>query len=238
MERTLYLTLFCMLLCIPVSASPKAEIYLAFISNDMAGWKHTISQMNAKRNGSESYLLELVNYQYGYIAWCIGNKKENEAKQWLQEAERNLTEIEKKTSNQSIVRAYKSAFCGFKIGLSNIKAPILGPKSIYYAESAMRLDPQNPFGYIQYANAYYYMPAIFGGSKKKALDYYLKAETLMRTHRQDWNYLSLLTNIANAYAETGNTKTAKVWYEKILKTEPDYLWVKNELYPKLINRIN
>jgi len=30
---------------------------------------------------------------------------------------------------------------------------------------------------------------------------------------------------------------AKKYYEKILKIEPEFLWVKNELYPQLLKKI-
>lgn len=243
MERAIYyLGFMWLLVCIESNANNRTEIYHAFISNDMDKWKKTIEHMNSKMMQSDSYMFELVNYEYGYIAWCIGNKREKEAENWIIQAENLLSVLEKKTSNLSQVKAYRAAICGFKIGLNNFKAPFLGPKSISNAETAIRLDAQNPFGYIQYAHAYFYMPVLIGGSKKKAIDNYLKAETLMRSqkydNRQDWNYLALLTNIANGYAETGNYKQARLWFEKILKIEPTYLWVRDELYPKLLNKTN
>ena len=54
--------------------------------------------------------------------------------------------------------------------------------------------------------------------------------------KDDWNYLSLQTAIAQAYEETGKWGLAKLYYEKILKIEPDYSWVKNELYPAILKK--
>jgi len=54
--------------------------------------------------------------------------------------------------------------------------------------------------------------------------------------QQNWNYLSLLTSIARAYEATGRSAMAKLYYDKILKIAPDYLWVKNELYPKFLKK--
>ena len=54
--------------------------------------------------------------------------------------------------------------------------------------------------------------------------------------QQNWNYLSLLTSIAKAYEVTGRKAMAKLYYEKILKIEPNFMWVKNELYPKILNK--
>ena len=54
---------------------------------------------------------------------------------------------------------------------------------------------------------------------------------------EDWNYLSLLSMIAKTYTELKDFNQAKSYYEKILKIEPDFLWVKNELYPDLLKKI-
>ena len=35
-----------------------------------------------------------------------------------------------------------------------------------------------------------------------------------------------------------NLEEAKAYYEKALKAEPRFLWVKNELYPELIRKMN
>ena len=53
----------------------------------------------------------------------------------------------------------------------------------------------------------------------------------------DWNYLNLLTLIASAYEQLNDLQAAKRVYEIILKTEPSFLWVKNEVYPDLLKKI-
>ena len=82
------------------------------------------------------------------------------------------------------------------------------------------------------------MPAVFGGSKKKAIEYYLKAEKLMTVGdvKNDWNYLSTLTLIAGAYEELGNYEKAETYYLKILSISPQFTWVKNNLYPKFLSK--
>lgn len=243
MERKKYLTLTILLLFgfLSIYASNKTEIYKAYISNDMNLWKRTIDEMNQQKSKSNNFRLELLNYQYGYIAWCIGNKKNEIAESYIELGEKNIQVLEKTGSYASAVNAYKSAFYGYKIGLNKLKAPFIGPKSVDCAKLAMKQDTNNPYGYIQYGNSQFYMPAAFGGSKKLALDYYLKAKNLMERNPkeaiEDWNYLSLLSMIAKAYTELNDFKQAKTCYEKILKIEPDFLWVKNELYPELLKNI-
>ncbi len=243
MERKKYLTLAGLLLFgfLSIYASDKTEIYKAYINNDMNRWKQTIDHMNLQKTKSNDFRLELLNYQYGYIGWCIGKKKYKMAESYIELGEKNIQVLEKMNSYASLVNSYKSAFYGYRIGINILKAPFIGPKSVDCAKLAMKQDTNNPYGYIQYANSQFYMPAAFGGSKKLALDYYLKAKNLLERNPkeaiEDWNYLSLLSMIARAYTELNDFKQAKTCYEKILKIEPDFLWVKNELYPELLKKM-
>lgn len=243
MERKKFkLILIFLFFCVTsVKANYKTEVYNCYISNNMPKWKAVIDIMNSVSNKSNEFRLELANYQYGYVAWCIGNKKEDVAEKYLDDAEKNVGFLETSKYNLSMVYAYKSAFYGFRMGISNWKAPVLGPKSVDCAENAMKLDPNNAFACIQYANAQYYMPSIFGGSKTMALDYYKKAKVLMEKNPgstvQNWNYLSLLTSISQAFVDLNYLQSAKLYYEIILQKEPNFQWVKNELYPQLLTKI-
>jgi hypothetical protein len=55
---------------------------------------------------------------------------------------------------------------------------------------------------------------------------------------EDWNYLNLLTVIAQTYSYLKDYKLSKQYLEKILIIEPRFTWVKNELYPELIKKMN
>jgi len=222
-------------------AQNKAEIYSAYISGDMEQWKNVIDRMEEVKSRDNSFLLELVNYQYGYIAWAIGVKQNSEARRYLKLAEANLAVLEGNRYKLSMVNAYKAAFYGYRIGLNVLQAPFIGPKSVESANLAMKLDPSNPYGYIQYGNSQYYMPAMFGGSKEEAIKHYLKAEELMASDEEfaenNWNYLNLLTVLAQAFSETGDPASAKEYYDKILKIEPGFIWVKDQLYKDLMKNM-
>jgi len=243
MERTKYLILlfaFCSQLTY-AQTNYKKEIYDAYISNNMNKWKNTINSMNLQANKSTDLLFELTNYQYGYIAWCIGNKMNSTAEAYLKLGEKNIEILTQAAANASLINTYQSAFYAFRIGLNSLKAPFFGPKSLACSKKAMELDKNNPMGIIQYAKALYYMPTSFGGSKSLAVVNYKKAEKLMEAKpemlKHDWNYLNLLNDIAKAYEELKDNQNAKLYYEKILTIEPQFLWVKNESYPKLLKKI-
>ncbi|MBN2275431.1 MAG: hypothetical protein JXR41_11295 [Bacteroidales bacterium] len=241
MERPGYKMIFLFILAgfsYALQGNIKSDIYTAYISGDMQSWKQIMDEMDKNRSKKPGYVLELVNYQYGYIAWCLGNNREDEAKKYLDLAEENIEWLEKIRYNMSMVYAYKAAFYGYRIGLQTITAPFYGPKCIRYAKEAIASNKDNPYGYIQYGNAQYYMPSIFGGSKQEAIDYFLRAEELMEKSKEysvnNWNYLNLLTSIANSYIEARQPEKAKLYFEKILKIEPDYEWVKYNLYPQML----
>jgi tetratricopeptide (TPR) repeat protein len=243
MERPKYFVIVLLLLIaeITVAIGPyKIEVYNAYIGNRMDRWKAIIDKMDQEKTSETEFLLELINYQYGYIGWCIGNNHIRAAEKYLELAENNLERLEALNAGASITHAYKSAFYGFKIGLSRMRAPFFGPRSVRHARLAMEHDNRNPMGYIQYGNSQFYMPAVFGGSKKEAIVYFQKAQDLMEQDgdiKHDWNYLSLLTLIAQSFEEMKEHDRAKEYYEKILEIEPQFLWVKNELYPEFLQKM-
>jgi hypothetical protein len=244
MERTKYILIFIFCLCFypDLKSNYRSDIYDAYDFNDMKDWKKLIDKLDSVENKADNVVLELVNYQYGYIAWCIGNKKNEEAETYLARAEKNIENLESKKYNLSMINAYKSAFYGYRIGLNTLLAPFIGLKSSECAKMSIKLDSTNPFGFIQYANIQFYMPAVFGGSKAEALKYYLKAKMLMEKKPgfipEDWNYISLLTIIGKVYWALDDLQTTKIYFENIMKITRKYDWVKKEMYPQLLNEIN
>ena len=235
MERTKYLVIAFVLWFTVTKAQTynKDKIYNAYINGEMSQWKQIIDEMEEKTDKTKTFTLDLVNYHYGYIAWCIGNDKDQQAEEYLKKAQKHIERLERQNYKLSVVYAYKSAFIGFEIGLNPFYAPFIGSKSIEYAELAIEKNKKTHMAYIQLGNAQYYMPEMFGGSKTKAIDYYLKAKSLMENDKnnieKNWNYLNLLIIIAQAYTETGKKQTAKEYYQKILAIEPGFQWAKDGL---------
>lgn len=239
MERTSYLIIIFLLLLANAKAQNtyKDLIYNAYIYNNMSEWKNIVDKMQKQTNKTNDQKLELLNYQYGYIAWCIGNDLDKIANSYLNDANKICEELEKVSYKVNVLNAYKSAFIGFEIGIDTYKAPFLGSKSLNYAEKSIENDKNNYFGYIQLGNIFQHMPKAMGGSKKLALEYYETAQKIMENNssqiKNDWNYLNLLVLIAQVYTKLEMYNTAKTQYEKILKIEPNFTWVKNELLPEI-----
>jgi tetratricopeptide (TPR) repeat protein len=214
-------------------------IYNSFISGKMENWESTIKNMAEQKYHNTDYIIELINYQYGYIAWCIDAKKEKEAGYFIAEMEANLTYLEQTSGESADFHAYTAALYGFKIGLNIWKAPVFGRKSMDHARTALEKDSLSIQANMEMGNIWNYMPEIFGGSKMKALYYYSKAIRIFENEyskiHNNWNYLNLLVLAGQAAYNQGNNQEAINFYEKALKIEPQFLWVKNELLPPLKN---
>lgn len=224
-----------------ILADNRSDVYSAYINNRMDIWKNVIDSMQASGITDNMVLLELINYQYGYIGYCLGFNMEKEAQRYLSLAEDNLAKLEKAGFRVPVLNAYRSAFYAFRISLNTLSAPFNGPKSLNYAKKAVETDSNNYFGYAQLGNAYFYMPAAFGGSKKIAFENFRKARALMEKDpsltKENWNYLSLLVTIAQSHAYLKEYEEAKAEYENILKIEPGFLYVKDDLLPKLLAKM-
>jgi tetratricopeptide (TPR) repeat protein len=100
---------------------------------------------------------------------------------------------------------------------------------------ALEIGPDSPQGWIEKGNALFYMPKMFGGSKEKALESYNKAIQLMEKEPEmisrNWMYINVLMILGQSYEETDNLQLAKTTYEKILKIEPGFTYMRDEIYP-------
>jgi len=244
MERTKHRIILILLLVLcsrELFSSFRSEVYSAYVSNKMDLWKSVIDRMNQVPDKSNEFILELVNYQYGYIGYCLGFDKKNEAKKYLELAQKNIDFLEKQSYRLSLLNAYNAAFCGFRMGINILSVPQNGFKSIEYAKKAIELDSENYLGYVQYGNIQFYMPRTFGGSKKEGIAYYLKAKEILEKDKnslqEDWNYLSVLLIIGQSYTYLEEFNSAKAVYDYILRREPDFTYVRDELYPELMKKM-
>ncbi len=239
MERKKYILIVLFMLLVCSLTGQKKAIYKAYISGDMTEWK---SIMEANRAQTNEQKLELINYHYGYIAYCIDMDKNDEAKGYMQKAEKLIAELEKKQYKLSMLNAYKSAFVGYKIGLAPYKAPFIGQESLAFANKSVALDADNYMGNVQLGNIAFYTPSLFGGSKKEAIKHYIKALETVEKYpdfiSSNWNYLNLLATIINAYYDIEDYEKAEDYCQKTLAIEPEFDWVKNQLYPKIKKALN
>lgn len=247
-QRNKNLRYFLLFICILTAINTfsqgvyKPIFYQAFIGNRMDTWESTMIQLEKEVSQKQDVLLtyDLVVAQYGYIAWCLGNKNNKKAETILSKAEKNLDRLMDKRKNWAELYAFQASFWGFRIAISNAKAVYLGPRSLKAINKAVELNKHSPVVWLEKGNSLYYRPAIVGGSKTEAVDCYNTSvrlfESTPNTLQDNWLYLNAMTTLARSYEETGNITKARTTYEKILKFEPNYKWVKEELYPRLMKK--
>lgn len=241
MERTKYLLIILtVFLSFNALGQNNKAIYQAYISGDMGKWKHTMDSIAATRPNTNPGKLELVNYQYGYIGWCIENHKTSEAKSYMEKLEQLIGFLEQQKYELSKLYAYRAALIGYQIGIAPYKAPFIGSESLAYAKQSLHTDSLNSLGHNQLGNIAYHTPKLLGGSKQKALQHYLKALKIWESQKQDikhnWNYLNLIATIIKTYFELGQYEQAKKYCTKALKIEPKFDWVKNKMCPEIQNK--
>jgi len=218
----------------------KAAFYSSFISRNMTKWEKLIEEVEKSdyvQTNTEK--LELINYYYGYVGYLLGQKRQAEAESYIIKGEKLINEVLKSNPSNATAYSFKGAFLGFEVGVNNLKVIYLESESKAHINKALQLDPNNIQALIDKANILFYAPRLLGGSKQKALNYYLKASNIIETNKdtkQNWVYLNLLTMIAISYEKTGAMNEAKQAYEKILTIEPNIVWIKDDLYPKFMKR--
>ena len=209
------------------------SIYDAYIVRDMGKWETIVQSMEASHTATTvNQKLELVSYYYGVIGYLIGKKQYEHAEQLTNKGEALVDQVLKASPKNATATSFKGSFTGFRVGIKKFKALLLIFDSKKYINKAVEMDPQNVQALIDKGNMYYYAPAVFGGDKKTAINYYLKAASIMEQKNEtsdNWIYMNTLTMIAFAYTKTENPNAAKQMYAKIMRLEPNITWAKEVL---------
>jgi len=214
-------------------------VYQAFINKNMNLWEQSLHEMEQLfvRRPSAPLLYDIILAQYGLTGYYLGIDEEKKAEAIIEKADINLVNLANIESYRASAYALEGAFIAYRIALAPMKAVYLGPKSNAAIDKGMELDKLNANVWIEKANAAFYAPPVFGGSKSASIDYYKEAIRLLEKNMSNnhrWLYLNTLVALGKAYAETGRKDEAVRVYNKALSFEPDFLWVKEELLPKLI----
>ncbi|MDP3398954.1 MAG: hypothetical protein Q8S23_07385 [Bacteroidales bacterium] len=248
MERKKYI-LIVILLLIGMGSNAQSKydkaIYDCYVKGDMIGWQQIIKlaerDVVAERSGQFSYKsplkTSLINYYYGVSGWLISQKENKQVMEYIKMGEALIEKILDHEPDNATFIAYKAAFKGFRIGAGSFKVVYLGVQSLNLAKKAYSNDPMNVRALIEMGNVLYYSPSFAGGDKKKGIDFYEQAVKELENSGStvnNWQYLSLLSSITNAYCESGQKNEALKAYLKANSVEPRFLWIKENLYPKIL----
>jgi tetratricopeptide (TPR) repeat protein len=204
-----------------------------FIRGDMRTWKTVVDSLRRCKLDDASEMV-LLQAEYGLIGNLIGTDQDAAAKTEINRFEKHLQRMLKQQPANATLHAYRAALVGFQINFQIWRAPILGPDNGRWVDSANKWRKNEPLPLVEKGNSLYFRPAFVGGNKKEAIKLYEKAFEIYSDDKAcNWMYYSIGTWLGQAYVKQGNKTKAEQIYLKLLETAPDYLWVKNELLPKV-----
>jgi len=225
------------------SQSHNCDVYRGYLSGSMDVWSKGIADQEAKyrKSGSNDDLYVLVLSKYGYIGYLISMKKEGDARGIINSAEQNIEILAADKRFAARASAMSGAIIAMRISLNPLRATYLGMRSLRQIEESIKLDETDPAGWVEMGNARYHMPALVGGSYSEAARCFSRAVELFEKEpgllRCNWHYLHALVWLAKSHESMEDLQMAKKTYEKLLKLEPDFQWVKRELYPELLKKV-
>lgn len=216
------------------------RMYHAYLSPQKASdaWKQAVAARQADvqadpKNTQAAYQLALA--QFGLLSATMRFQDEDLFDEYYGATVDNLKSLIASNKSWGEPHALLSAVYGLKMGYSPMQGMFLGSKSNSLTERAKKLSPQSPLVWKVYANAKLFTPEMWGGDLAEAIEGY---EACIRFYESNpdqlkfnWLYLDALAFQGQAYLKNGDTGKAIDAYEKALKAEPSFGWVRDVLLP-------
>lgn len=206
----------------------QCAFFESYSAGSMAPWPELIAEMEKVKSADLAWQLEMVKAMYGLVGYELGAKNKDLARVYVNKADVYLDKLLDDCPQNAQLHSLAGAFYGYKIALSFYKAPFFGPKSLYHIDKAIKLDPNEPMGYIEKGNSLQYRPAALGGDKKEALRLYRKALKLIEARNEikcNWQKMLLRAFILKALYQTNQTTEAKMFMESMQKDYGTMIWI-------------
>ncbi|MCQ2332376.1 MAG: hypothetical protein MJZ95_04125 [Paludibacteraceae bacterium] len=205
------------------------KMFNAYLKGDLATWKKELSSYVANPSLTFQDKCDVANYLYGYIGFILDSgAKKAELEKWMTYLDSYIEEMMKHKSTKSMAHLYKAGSYAFKAKTYK-KIVSYGIKSVGELDEALEEDPNNAIAIGLKGNVKFYAPAIVGGNKKKALEFYVKAVNILSKkcpQTYQWNYWALKLCIVEAYVGLGEKDKAEAYYKQVMKAKPDFLLLK------------
>lgn len=217
-------------------------LYRAYLVNDastqaelkQAETKHREAVKADPKNTSKRYTLALI--QWSLLNASMRTQDETLFDEYYDVMIDNLDELLDIDNKHAEAHALQSSAYGLKISYSPIQGMFLGPKSSGIIEKAKKLNPNSALVWKIYAGSKLFTPEMWGGDVKEAIIAFETAVKLYESKPEflpgNWQYLDALAFLGRAYLKDEQPKKAIVIYDKALKVEPEFNYVKKSLLPK------
>ena len=206
------------------------QLYQAYITRDMSVWQQYINSADWENLDTEQRK-QLLNYEYGYSAYILGINVE-EGKQCIQRFASHL-EMMKSELPEERYCAYMASVQSYRLAMD--KGQLMKYAKIVFSniQRAMEINPNDPFVLSMQGNVEFYSPF---GSKKEALVYYQKADSLYGVAGADyerWNRRAVQMTYILCLHKLRREEEAKKLCEELLAEEPN-----NVNFQQLLKNLN
>lgn len=184
---------------------------------------------------------DLAKYYLAYLEYKLFQLKYANAKvdvdKYYDTAVKYCTELIEKKKYLSEAQTVLAGIYLMRLSSNQMEAMSLFPKIEELLTDAESAPENNPRPLIVRGTLQFYTPEAFGGSVVKALESFTKAVALFETGKKNeainWGYEESLAWLGQAYVKNNLIDKAREAYNKVLKIEPEYRWVKYVLLPAL-----
>ena len=165
-----------MLAAAPIAAQPSEQQLLeAYRNQDMTVWQAYIDASDWTEL-TEAEQLRLLRYEYGFAAAMLELDKQH-AKAYTQQFGEHINQA-RPILTEALYNVYMSAYHTYCLALT--KNVFAHGKAIFdHAQAALDADSTEPMSWVMQANIHFFAPRLMGGDKRKALEEYDRADSLM-----------------------------------------------------------
>ena len=212
-----------------------------YADGSWSGWGPEIAKAEKSLPNDTESKFVLINLYFGYVGHFIDGGNYDIAFEYIHKGEKLIQQILVVEPSNVTALSYKGAFLAFRVGINRIKYLATAFNGLSLIYKAYDMDKNNLIAILNKASALYFLPAVFGGNKAETIRLLNYACSLMEKSGDtldNWMYYYTLIFIGRSNEKTGKLIEAKHAFEKVLQLEPEFKWVKNDLYPAVFKAIS
>ena len=194
------------------------QLYEAYTTRDMSVWERYIDSADWDNLDAEQRK-QLLNYEYGFSAYMLGVDVEK-GKKLIELFASHLEDMKSELPEERYC-AYLASVYTYRLALDKSQLMKYAKAIFSNIQRAMELNSNDPFVLSMQGNVEFYSPF---GSKKTALEYFQKADSLYGVVGADyerWNRRAVQMTYIQCLHKQRRGDEAIALCEKLLTEEPN-----------------
>jgi len=218
-------------------------VYKGYITGDMQAWAKGMAELQERfnREPGSCVMYALAEARYGYAGYLLGTGDRDAARTLIDAFEKDIERLAAYPEYRAETEAFRISLLGFRMALNPARAVTLGPKALKQLQIAMDAGSKSASVWIEKANSEAHMPAFAGGSKEKAAASFREAIRLFEADARlsgcNWRYLNTMVLLGQLLEKMEDFTGAHDAYQRALRREPGFRWVRDELLPAVEKKI-